>query len=598
MYGETLTRITNEVAERAIGWESSELDQLLKRLQALGADSRQILGRILGRREGWLRAASLRYSELENPATTLNELTAGDFLQIWPTAEHTVIPADLLEDLSSRELNTVLNRLGESIVGSLGERRQRYCQRIDKPDHVTRSRQQSLLLDGLSLDPRAALAELGPFYRVADPSQFRLLMLAWSGDMRIGFQEALLAAFGKVQYEHRLDLTEMPSLVGQQLTDQHTFRESALLLADELQREEPDPDDCWLTWRRLERITKSGAGTFYLRQRQRFMAQLRCQLTSRLERLGRYRAANLLHKRNLACDTQGSGWKQSLRRLPVNMGHLEGRGSGARVAFGLLPVTQSRKLRLELLKRCGNRWQAPEALIEECYQTVQHPGWRGGKALGVGLKGGALTVEERVLEQLEDDGWEGIHCESRLINALAGLVAWDVIFAPLPGAFIHPLQTAPLDWGAKGFLERRNESWSELCVRLRESAIQQLVQDAIKSKSGLMNPLVSWRWLLEEREDAGSIKPMEALLRLADSLSSRDLLCITKLLLDSPGDYASGAPDLLLFKSDGSSEICFAEVKGPGDSLHCGQQLWIELLAGLGLQVRLVQLKENRGASS
>jgi hypothetical protein len=597
MYGETLTRITNEIAKRPEDWSRSELGLLLERLRALSADSRQLLGRILGRREGWLRAKSLNYSEIENPDDTLDELVAGAFLTVWPSGEGAAIPAELLDDLSGLELNMLLNRLGESTEGSPGARRQRFCRRLDQPGHPGLSHQHNLLLEELSSDPLAALEELGPFYRLADPAEFRLLMLAWSGDMRIGFQDALLEAFGKVQYENRVDVTVTPSLVGQQLTDQHTFRESTLLLADELQREEPDLDTCYLTWRRLERIAGSGAETLYLRQRQRFMGQLRCHLASLLERLGRYRAANLLHKRNLDCDTQGSGWKQSLRRLPVNLGHLAGRRVAQRAAFELLPVTQSRKLRLELLKRCGNKWQAPEALIEEYYQTVQHPGWRGGKALGIGLKGGALTVEERVLEQLEDDGWEGIHCESRLINALAGLVAWDVIFAPLPGAFIHPLQTGPLDWGVKGFLDRRKESWSALCDRLRESAIDQLVQDAIESKSGLINPLVSWKWLADEK-GSSSISPLDALLRLADSLTSKELLCITRLLLDSPADYASGAPDLLLFKDDGSPELCFAEVKGPGDSLQSGQQLWIDLLAGIGLPVRLIHLKENRGASS
>jgi hypothetical protein len=424
------------------------------------------------------------------------------------------------------------------------------------------------------------------------------LMLAWSGDMRIGFQDLLLKVFGKVQYESMAPVANTPLLVGQQLFDQHTFLESALTFFDKLQEDSPNPALCWQAWRRLECLVKSAGGSFQSRQRQRYMAQLRCQLASRLEKLGRYRAANILHRKNLDCDTQGSGWKQSLRRLPVNLGHLAGRRAAQGAAFELLPVTQSRKLRLELLKRSGSKWQAPAALSEECYQTTPHPGWRGGKALGLGLGGAALTVEERVLEQLAAEGWQGIHCESRLINALAGLVAWDEIFAPIPGAFIHPLQRAPLDWGSRGFLERRKEHWLASCNRLERTGSQALIVERLKQKAGMINPLVSWKWLLEPGRVAGQLAPSAALLHLAERLEVSKLICITELLLDSPGDYASGAPDLLLFKDDGSPELCFAEVKGPGDSLQSGQQLWIDLLAGLGLPVRLIHLKENRGASS
>lgn len=49
------------------------------------------------------------------------------------------------------------------------------------------------------------------------------------------------------------------------------------------------------------------------------------------------------------------------------------------------------------------------------------------------------------------------HCEGRIVTTLFGLLFWDVIFAPVPGAFETPFQSAPLDIAEDTFYIARQE---------------------------------------------------------------------------------------------------------------------------------------------
>ncbi len=59
------------------------------------------------------------------------------------------------------------------------------------------------------------------------------------------------------------------------------------------------------------------------------------------------------------------------------------------------------------------------------------------------------------------------HChyvENSLFNGVLGLLIWDVIFAPLPGAFYNPFQYRPSDFYAHDFCARRSSAAAtDLC---------------------------------------------------------------------------------------------------------------------------------------
>jgi hypothetical protein len=58
-----------------------------------------------------------------------------------------------------------------------------------------------------------------------------------------------------------------------------------------------------------------------------------------------------------------------------------------------------------------------------------------------------------------------IHSETRIITTLFGILFWDIIFLPIPGAFETPFQTAPLDMAEDSFYHARRDP---IEIRLKE----------------------------------------------------------------------------------------------------------------------------------
>ena len=56
----------------------------------------------------------------------------------------------------------------------------------------------------------------------------------------------------------------------------------------------------------------------------------------------------------------------------------------------------------------------------------------------------------------------------------------------------------------------------------------------------------------------------------------------------------SGFPDLTVW-DPASKRVAFVEVKGPGDRLSNKQVLWLEVLAGLGLQALVCHVEATNG---
>lgn len=60
-----------------------------------------------------------------------------------------------------------------------------------------------------------------------------------------------------------------------------------------------------------------------------------------------------------------------------------------------------------------------------------------------------------------------MHTEGSIIACLFSLLFWDILFAPIPGAFETPYQTAPLDLWEDSFYFSREEA-----IRSRISEIE------------------------------------------------------------------------------------------------------------------------------
>ncbi|EKE71695.1 VRR-NUC domain-containing protein [Gallaecimonas xiamenensis] len=189
------------------------------------------------------------------------------------------------------------------------------------------------------------------------------------------------------------------------------------------------------------------------------------------------------------------------------------------------------------------------------------------------LPQGQDSVEQKALGYFE----AGMHSENQLLTGLFGLLFWDIIFAPVPGAFFHPFQRGPADLFGPDFVARRQEA---IAARLAEVAQGWLprAQATLAAKKGLANYLVHWPFWTQ------------AHLALASHIPGEQLAAWFGFLLKDLRHHRSGFPDLLVL--DGG-QYKLVEVKGPGDRLQPGQKRWLRALSRLSCPAEVLHLKRH-----
>lgn len=188
-------------------------------------------------------------------------------------------------------------------------------------------------------------------------------------------------------------------------------------------------------------------------------------------------------------------------------------------------------------------------------------------------------VEQVVLEQLHQPEAPVFYLENALFNSLFGLLCWEAIFAPLPGAFFHPYQMAPADLHASDFHARRAERFAACLARLDDGSHRDAILATYRTKYGILSPFVYWQAL------------DEPLLELAlDCLPPAHLrACFERLLRDIRANRA-GMPDLVQFLPT-ERRYRMIEVKGPGDRLQDNQKRWLAFCAEQGMEVQVCYLR-------
>lgn len=170
-------------------------------------------------------------------------------------------------------------------------------------------------------------------------------------------------------------------------------------------------------------------------------------------------------------------------------------------------------------------------------------------------------VELAVKEEYEQQGWHVYFIENQLLNALFGLAFWDIIFAPVDGAFINAYQTAPLDLYTQEFSQKRKAELQKRLQQLRHGNLE-CIERHYHQKQGTANNFVHWSLIDEE------------LLKLALTSIKGELLAdLFEVMLSDLKLYRSGMPDLIAFKQN---RFQWIEVKGPGDKLQDSQWRWIK----------------------
>ena len=163
------------------------------------------------------------------------------------------------------------------------------------------------------------------------------------------------------------------------------------------------------------------------------------------------------------------------------------------------------------------------------------------------------------------------YVENTLLNALFGLLCWEAVFAPVPGAFFHPFQAGPADLHSPDFHARRAQAFARCLEQLDSDAWRATINRNYAEKSGIASPFVAW-----EAID-------ETLIGLAlDCIPPAHLkACFTRMLFDVRSN-CNGLPDLIQFHP-AERRYRMIEVKGPGDRLQDNQIRWLEHFAAHGI---------------
>lgn len=191
----------------------------------------------------------------------------------------------------------------------------------------------------------------------------------------------------------------------------------------------------------------------------------------------------------------------------------------------------------------------------------------------------ATYVELVVRDHLQQEHAPVFYVENALINSLFGLLCWDAIFSPIPGAFFHPYHRGPADLHSADFQRRRSSQFAAALGQLDDGSYRATILANYAAKAGIQSPFVYWETLDPD------------LLQLAlDCIPPLHLRRSFERILDDIKANRSGFPDLIQFWPE-QQRYTMIEVKGPGDRLQDNQLRWIEYCAEHAMPIAVCYLQ-------
>ncbi|WP_227539289.1 VRR-NUC domain-containing protein [Marinobacter sp. Arc7-DN-1] len=543
-----------ENMETVIGWVLSHHADLLIReerdrlsaFRELSVPARALLTRMVMRTGELFRADKLRYPELGVPeSVALEELVTGNWVDTGP-----VLTIDQLFRLYTLgELRPVF----AAVLQEAG------WPKILPKGHMLEALRQSFpdarpLADwlGTAVNPVVCINHMALFDRVR---------LMFFGNLRQSWSDFVLVELGHQRYE---PVTFTPDSRAFQLRSEvdlylamHQCREwlDEGVPAREVWPEVPAPsDNAWLSSRR---------------------DRLLLELGRQAERQG---------DRELALQAFGAGGHREarlkqLRLLERMKRHREAWGIASRWQAQQLSDAEAQGL-ARILKRLASRLDEtppPASMqppIREFTLTLPKP------ALG--------SVEVAVQQHLWRDDTPVFYVENTLVNGLFGLLCWQTIFEPVPGAFFHPFHVGPADLTREDFVARRQASFDRCFACLQDGSYRDRILANYRARQGTTNPFVIWPVITDE------------VLNLAlGCIPPADLERLFRRLLLNIREHRSGFPDLIRFHPGNTASgrrYEMIEVKGPGDRLQDHQIRWLEFFAGEGISASVcyVRWQDNR----
>ncbi|HTN30324.1 MAG TPA: VRR-NUC domain-containing protein [Pseudomonas sp.] len=225
-----------------------------------------------------------------------------------------------------------------------------------------------------------------------------------------------------------------------------------------------------------------------------------------------------------------------------------------------LQLIERALVRLERQLGLGKRARSPEASVG---------------CLDLSLPASAEGVELAVAGHLTAEGAPVYYVENSLVCGLFGLLCWEAIFAPVPGAFFHPFHSGPTDLYSPDFPSRRADVFERCLQRLNSDEYRAHIRQMYAAKQGIQSPFVHWGVL--------DTALLETALQCIPAAHIK-AWCL-RLLGDLRANRA-GMPDLIQFWP-AEDRYRMVEVKGPGDRLQDNQRRWLSFCAEHGMPVEV-----------
>ena len=216
--------------------------------------------------------------------------------------------------------------------------------------------------------------------------------------------------------------------------------------------------------------------------------RLLLQLAQHLERAGELDSALTLYR-----DTRALGSRQRQIRVLERLGQdAEALALVEQVLEAPLNAEEAQlagRARTRLRRRLGLPAAPKAAKLDEDRLDLRLPR--------------AASVELAVAAHLAAPDAPVHYVENTLICGLFGLLCWEAIFAPLPGAFFHPFHTGPVDLHRADFHARRSELFAACLARLDDGSYREHIRGIWQQKQGLQSPFVFWGLLDEIQAPPG-----------------------------------------------------------------------------------------------
>lgn len=522
-YADNLLRLLRSVSQQYNDILLEEERAYLQRVSTLSVDAQRLYARLLTRKGLLIRVDSLDYREIEDLAQALAELEAAALLAANPP-----LPADqLLAVLTRAELDVLFPYVrGNRKAAQINAIAARY-------------------VDGRIRD---VVAQRHTMCTTLGRATLTIMQLLFFGDARADLSTFVLEDLGMVRFEsYTLDPQHRQFRDRAELDDILNMHEHRALLRLLEARWDPAAANHILMslWDRRDR-----------RGLERVRGGLINQLGRCAERAGAY---------DLALSIYGRASRAPGRERQTRLLSRLGDAAGALTLLDAIeraPLSAGERHFAQRF-RLGRRSRL-QRVAERVLRLPEPP---------------TAGVEAAALAALTRNCGVGRHLENLASLGMLGLAFWDIVFAPVDGAFVNPYQQRPLDLYWSDFRRPRAAMIAARLTTLAEpDAMARQVGTTVRTKCGISNALVDWRAL-----DIRFIR------HAVNAVPSATWIAIFDHMLYDLEQARTGFPDLTL--CFGHRSFQFVEVKGPGDQLRREQQLWFDFFAKADIAASVLRVE-------